>query len=102
MLKLNDLGDQCMAQCPSCKSNNTVVTEEVYTRKGRSYYKFWQTIIVIASLWFGFATNQVILGILLAIGAAILVSVFSLINAGKRASSKTKITCLDCKAKTYL
>ena len=102
MLKLIDLGDQKMAQCPSCKSNNTVVTEEVYTRKGKSFYRFWQTIIVIALIWFGFATNQPAVGIGLALVGGIIVNVFSLINSGKRASSKTKLTCLDCKTKTYL
>jgi hypothetical protein len=91
-----------MAQCPSCKSNNTVVTEEVYTRKGKSFYRFWQTIIVIGFIWFGFASNQPVLGIGLALVGGIIVNVFSLINSGKRASSKTKLTCLDCKTKTYL
>jgi hypothetical protein len=91
-----------MAQCPSCKSNNTVVTEEVYTRKGKSFYRFWQTIIVIGFIWFGFASNQIALGFGLAITGGVIVNVFSLINAGKQSSSRTKLTCLNCKVKTYL
>lgn len=91
-----------MAQCPHCQSSNVVVTEEVYTRKGRGYYSFIQTIVIIGMLIFGFSINDVGLGFLLALGGAIMVSIFSLINASKKANSRTKLHCLSCKTKTYL
>jgi len=91
-----------MAQCPRCQSSNVVVTEEVFTRKGNAFYRFWQTIVVIGFVLFGFAINDWGLGFMLAIGGGILVSIFSLVNASKKATSKTKLSCLNCKEKTYL
>ncbi len=91
-----------MAQCPQCSSTNVVVTEEVYTRKGNAYYRFWQFIIVVAMVLLGGAIENYGLGILLAIGGSILVGVFALINSGKKATSGTKLFCLVCKVKTYL
>jgi hypothetical protein len=95
-------GGKTMAKCPKCQSSNVVVTEEVYTRKGRTFYRFVQTILVILIIMIAYGFNELFLGILLAIAASIVISVFSLINASKRAISKTKLSCLDCKAKTYL
>ena len=91
-----------MPQCPSCQSANVIITEEVYTRKGRAYYRFWQMIVVITLIVFGFAINDFILGFILALIGAIIVSVFSLINASKKTVSKTKVNCLNCKQKTFL
>ena len=91
-----------MAHCPQCQSSNVVVTEEVYTRKGRAYYSFIQTIVIIGMVLFGFAIDNIGLGFIFALGGAILVSIFSLINAGKKANSRTKLSCLTCKTKTYL
>ena len=91
-----------MAQCPRCQSSNVVVSEEVFTRKGSSYYRFWQTIVVVVMVMFGFATGDLALGFFLALGGGLLVGVFSLINAGKKATSRTKISCITCKEKTYL
>ncbi len=91
-----------MAQCPHCQSSNVVVTEEVFTRKGSGFYRFWQTIVVIGFVLFGFAINDWGLGFMLAIGGGILVSIFSLVNASKKATSKTKLSCLNCKEKTYI
>jgi hypothetical protein len=91
-----------MPQCPSCQSTNVIVTEEVYTRKGRAYYRFWQTIVVITLVIFGFAINEFFIGIFLAIGGGLTVSVFSLINASRKSVSRTKISCLLCRQKTFL
>jgi hypothetical protein len=91
-----------MPQCPSCQSTNVIVTEEVYTRKGRAYYRFWQTIIVITLFLLGFAMNDLALGFFLALGGGLTVSVFSLINASKKSVSRTKVNCLNCKQKTFL
>ncbi len=91
-----------MATCPKCQSDNVVVTEEVFTRKGKAFYRFWQTIIVIFFVLFGFASQNIGLGFILAIVGGLTVNVFSLINAGKQSSSKTKMTCLSCKEKTYI
>jgi hypothetical protein len=91
-----------MAQCPHCQSSNVVVTEEVFTRKGSGFYRFWQTIVVIVLMLLGVALNDFALGFMLAFGGAILVSIFSLVNASKKATSKTKLSCLNCKEKTYL
>jgi hypothetical protein len=91
-----------MAQCPHCQLSNVVVTEEVFTRKGSVFYRFWQTIVVIGFVLFGFAINDWGLGFMLAIGGGILVSIFSLVNASKKATSKTKLSCLNCKEKTYI
>jgi hypothetical protein len=91
-----------MPQCPSCHSTNVIVTEEVYTRKGRAYYRFWQTIIVITLFLLGFAMNDLALGFFLALGGGLTVSVFSLINASKKSVSRTKVNCLNCKQKTFL
>ena len=91
-----------MAQCPRCQSSNVVVTEEVFTRKGSAFYRFWQTIVVIGFVLFGFTINDWGLGFMLAIGGGILVSIFSLVNASKKATSKTKLSCLNCKEKTYI
>jgi hypothetical protein len=87
-----------MPQCPSCQSTNVIVTEEVYTRKGRAYYRFWQTVVV----FFGYAMNDFALGFFLALGGGLTVSVFSLINASKKSVSKTKVSCLSYKQKTLL
>jgi hypothetical protein len=91
-----------MPQCPSCQSTNVIITEEVYTRKGRAYYRFWQTIIVITLFLLGFAMNDLALGFFLALGGGFTVSVFSLINASKKSVSRTKVNCLNCKQKTFL
>jgi hypothetical protein len=91
-----------MPQCPSCQSTNVIITEEVYTRKGRAYYRFWQTIIVITLFLLGFAMNDLALGFFLALGGGLTVSVFSLINASKKSVSRTKVNCLSCKQKTFL
>jgi hypothetical protein len=91
-----------MAQCPSCQSTNVIVTEEVYTRKGRAYYRFWQTVVVITLFLVGYAMNDFALGFFLALGGGLTVSVFSLINASKKSVSRTKVSCLGCKEKTYL
>jgi hypothetical protein len=91
-----------MPQCPSCHSTNVIVTEEVYTRKGRAYYRFWQTVVVITLFLVGYAMNDFALGFFLALGGGLTVSVFSLINASKKSVSRTKVSCLGCKEKTYL
>lgn len=91
-----------MTQCPKCQSSNVVVTEEVYVRKGKGYYQFWQTILVLLTLGISVAVEQLAVGILIAIAVAITVSVFSLINANKKATSRTKLSCLACQQKTYL
>lgn len=91
-----------MAQCPKCNSTNVVVTEEVYTRKGNAYYRFWQFIVVVAMIGLGFAIQNPALGFLLGIGGSIMVGVFALINSGKKANSRTKLSCLQCQQKTYL
>ena len=91
-----------MPQRPSCQSTNVIITEEVYTRKGRAYYRFWQTIIVITLFLLGFAMNDLALGFFLALGGGLTVSVFSLINASKKSVSRTKVNCLNCKQKTFL
>ncbi|MBM3909334.1 MAG: hypothetical protein FJ352_00985 [Firmicutes bacterium] len=79
-----------MAQCPHCQSTNVVVTEEVFTRKGRGFYSFMQTLVVVTMVLLGFAINNLGLGFILALGGAIVVSIFSLINAAKKAHSRTK------------
>jgi hypothetical protein len=91
-----------MPQCPSCQSTNVIVTEEVYTRKGRAYYRFWQTVVVITLFIFGYAMNDFALGFFLALGGGLTVSVFSLINASKKSVSRPKVSCLSCKQKTLL
>jgi len=91
-----------MAQCPACQSSNVVMTEEVFTRKGRAYYRFIQTVVVIVIIAVSFALNEFATGILLALGAGIIVSIFSLINASKKSVSRTKVICLRCKQKHYL
>ncbi len=91
-----------MATCPKCQSDNVVITEEVFTRKGKAFYRFWQTIIVFFFVIFGLASQNIVLGFILAIVGGLTVNVFSLINAGKQSSSKTKMTCLSCKEKTYI
>jgi len=91
-----------MAQCPHCQSANVVVTEEVFTRKGRGFYSFMQTLVVVTMMLLGFTINNLGLGLMLALGGAIFVSIFSLINAAKKANSRTKLSCLNCKTKTYL
>ena len=91
-----------MAQCPKCQSTNVVVTEEVYVRKGRAYYRFWQFIVVASIMLIGIAVGDIILGFFGALIGGVIVSIFSLINASKKSSSRTKISCLACKEKTYL
>jgi len=91
-----------MAQCPTCQSTNVVVTEEVYTRKGRTYYRFWQTIIVITILVVGFAMQEFVFAIIAAIIGGLAVNVFSLVNASKQSVSRTKLSCLACKTKVFL
>ena len=91
-----------MPQCPSCQSANVIITEEVYTRKGRAYYRFWQMIVVITLIVFGFAINDFILGFILTLIGAIIVSVFPLINASKKSVSRVKVNCLNYKQKTFL
>ncbi len=91
-----------MAQCPRCQSTNVVVSEEVFTRKGKVYYRFWQTVVVVLMVMFGVAIGDFALGFFLGLGGGLLVGVFSLINAGKKATSRTKISCINCKEKTYL
>lgn len=91
-----------MAQCPKCQSSNVVVTEEVYVRKGRAYYRFWQFIVVATIVFIGVTTGEIGLGILGALIGGVIVSIFSLINASKKSNSRTKISCLSCKEKTYL
>jgi hypothetical protein len=91
-----------MAQCPSCQSTNVIVTEEVYTRKGRAYYRFWQTVVVIILFLVGYAMNDFALGFFLALGGGLTVSIFSLINASKKSVSRSKVSCLACRQKTYL
>jgi transposase-like protein len=91
-----------MPQCPSCHSTNVIVTEEVYTRKGRAFYNFWQTVVIISMILLGYAMNNLALGFMLALGGAVIVSIFSLINASKKSVSRTKVSCLSCKQKTLL
>jgi len=91
-----------MTQCPRCLSTNIVVTEEVFTRKGRLYYRFWQTVIVVMMVMFGVAIGDLALGFFLGLGGGLLVGIFSLINSGKKATSRTKISCISCKEKTYI
>lgn len=91
-----------MAQCPRCQSTNVVVTEEVFTRKGRAYYRFWQTVVVVVMVMFGMAIGDFSTGIFLGLGGGLLVGFFSLINSGKKATSRTKISCVACKEKTYI
>ena len=91
-----------MAQCPTCQSSNTIATEEVFTRKGRAYYRFWQTIWVFFFIGGGFVIEQIAYGFLAAFISAILVAIFSLVNASRRTTSKTKLTCISCKHVTYL
>jgi hypothetical protein len=85
-----------MVQCPRRQSTNVVVTEEVFTRKGKVYYRFWQTVIVVLMVMFGVAIGDLALGFFLALGGGLLVEVFSLINAGKKATSRTKIRGSAC------
>ena len=91
-----------MAQCPRCQSTNVVVTEEVFTRKGRAYYRFWQTVVVVVFVLFGTVIGDLALGFFLGLAGGILVGIFSLINSGKKATSRTKISCIACKEKTYI
>ncbi len=91
-----------MAKCPSCHSHNVVVTEEVYTRKGRGYYRFLQTLTFFLIIGIAIALEELATGILIAIGSSLLIGVMSLFNAAKRAKSRTKITCLACHNKQYL
>jgi hypothetical protein len=91
-----------MAQCSHCQSNNVVVTEEVFTRKGRGYYRFLQTITTFGILILFFAYEAYANGIFFAILANVVIAILSLINASKRASSRTKLTCLSCKRKQYI
>ena len=91
-----------MAQCPRCQSTNVVVTEEVFTRKGRAYYRFWQTVVMVVLVMVGTAIGDLALGFFLGLGGGILVGIFSLINSGKKATSRTKISCIACKEKTYI
>ena len=91
-----------MAQCPRCQSTNVVVTEEIFTRKGRVYYRFWQTVVVVVMVMFGMTIGDVSTGIFLGLGGGLLVGIFSLINSGKKATSRTKISCVACKEKTYI
>jgi hypothetical protein len=55
-----------MAQCPKCPSSNTIATEEVFTRKGRAYYRFWQTIWVFFFIGGGFVIEQIAYGFIAA------------------------------------
>jgi ABC-type antimicrobial peptide transport system permease subunit len=91
-----------MAQCPSCQSTNVVITEEVFTRKGRGYYRFLQTIATIGILMVFFAFEAYSQGLFIAILANIIIGILSIINASKRSSSRTKVTCLICKKKHYI
>jgi uncharacterized membrane protein len=91
-----------MAQCPKCQSTNVVVTEEIYVRKGRAYYRFWQFVVVVTIMLIGIAIGEFALGFLGALTGGVIVSIFSLINASKKSNSRTKISCLSCKEKTYL
>jgi hypothetical protein len=43
-----------------------VVTEEIFTRKGRLYYRFWQTIWVFLFIGGGFVIEQIAYGFLAA------------------------------------
>ena len=91
-----------MGQCAKCQSSNVVVTEEVYTRKGKAFYRFWQSVVIISFLIIGFALGEFFLGFFFALIGGIVVSIFSLINASKKSVSRTKVSCLNCKEKTYL
>jgi len=91
-----------MAQCPKCQSSNVAVTEEVYTRKGRAYYRFLQVVLSFVIILFFFSIEEYATGFLSAIGVSIIIWVLSLINASKRATSRTKLSCLLCKHKTYI
>jgi hypothetical protein len=91
-----------MAQCPKCQSPNVVVTEEVYTRKGRAYYRFLQFVFSFALLIFFFSIEEYATGLLSAFGVTIIIWVLSFINSSKRATSRTKLSCLVCHSKTYL
>jgi gas vesicle protein len=50
----------------------------------------------------GIAIGEFALGFLGALTGGVIVSIFSLINASKKSNSRTKISCLSCKEKTYL
>jgi hypothetical protein len=89
-----------MAQCPRCQSTNVVVTEEVITRKESVYYRFWQTVVVMVMI--GMAIGNFSTGIFLGLGGELLVGFLSLINAGKKTTSRTKISCITCKEKAYI
>ena len=91
-----------MPTCPSCQSANVVVTEEVFTRKGRAYYSFLGTIWMIGSILIFSSFDTYVEGFLVAIAGLIVIKIVSIFNAGKRAKSRTKLSCLTCKQKTYL
>ena len=91
-----------MATCPQCQSNNVVITEEVFTRKGRVYYRFLQTILVVLIMVIGFVLNELLTAFFIALLASVIIGIFSLVNASKRAISKTKLVCLSCQHKRYL
>lgn len=91
-----------MPVCPSCQSSNVVVTEEVFTRKGKAYYSFLGTLWMVGSLAVFFSFEAYAEGVMVTIAGLVVLKVLSIINAGKRAKSRTKVTCLSCKQKTYL
>jgi hypothetical protein len=61
---------------------------------------FWQTVVVVVMVMFGMTISDVSTGIFLGLGGGLLEGVLSLINAGKKATSRTKISCITCKEKT--
>ena len=91
-----------MLSFPSCPSSNVVVTEEVYTRKGQAYYSFVGTVWMIGSIVLFFSFEAFVEGILVTFAGLVMLKIFRIINAGKRAQSRTKLSCLTCKQKTYL
>jgi hypothetical protein len=59
-------------------------------------------VVVVVMVMFGMTISDVSTGIFLGLGGGLLVGVLSLINAGKKATSRTKISCITCKEKTYI
>jgi hypothetical protein len=51
---------------------------------------------------FGVAIGDLALGFFLGLGGGLLVGILSLINSGKKATSRTKISCITYKEKPIL
>ena len=62
---------------PSCQSSNVVVTEEVFTRKGRAYYSFLGTIWMIGSMILFFSFEAFVEGILVTLAGRVMLNIFA-------------------------